>query len=247
MMFKRAFTLLELLMVVFTIAVLAAIAVPNFLEAQLRTQVARAQSDQASMVVALRAYYTDHRRYPPNNPDAAAFLRACALADDSGRRLPFLATPEGAGIPWMGREPEKNKDEFGRPQGTVYPKWQRTANGSGTSQTEVWPAFNSSISDLGVLTTPVGYHTTALPLDGFRSQVEKHPNGFPYVNLADIWRELGVNESGFANPRFMLLSPGPDRTWLHKDRESFNPAKRPVQYDPTNGTISSGNIFHGGE
>ena len=62
---KPAFTLIELLIVVAIIAVLAAIAVPNFLEAQTRAKVSRSKSDMRSMDAALEAYCVDHDQYPP--------------------------------------------------------------------------------------------------------------------------------------------------------------------------------------
>lgn len=60
------FTLIELLMVVAIIAILAGIALPNFLEAQTRSKVVRAKSDLRVLAVALQTYYVDHNRYPPS-------------------------------------------------------------------------------------------------------------------------------------------------------------------------------------
>jgi prepilin-type N-terminal cleavage/methylation domain-containing protein len=60
-----AFTLIELLIVVAIIAILAAIAVPNFLEAQTRAKVSRSYADMRSVATAMEAYMVDYNRYLP--------------------------------------------------------------------------------------------------------------------------------------------------------------------------------------
>lgn len=65
---RRGFTLIELLIVVAIIAILAAIAVPNFLEAQVRSKVSRAKSDVRVLATGLEAYYVDNNAYPQGNP-----------------------------------------------------------------------------------------------------------------------------------------------------------------------------------
>ncbi len=62
----RAFTLIELLIVVAIIAILAAIAVPNFMEAQVRAKVSRAKADMRSLATALETYSVDYGHYPPD-------------------------------------------------------------------------------------------------------------------------------------------------------------------------------------
>jgi len=81
----NAFTLIELLIVVAIIAILAAIAVPNFLEAQVRSKVSRVKADMRSAETAIEAYAVDHTGYP-------AFNRAFGLFDQNNRGpIEFLA------------------------------------------------------------------------------------------------------------------------------------------------------------
>jgi len=61
---KRGFTLIELLIVVAIIAILAAIAVPNFLEAQVRAKTSRVKADIRTLATAVESYMVDHGKPP---------------------------------------------------------------------------------------------------------------------------------------------------------------------------------------
>ncbi len=62
---KRAFTLIELLVVVAIIALLAAIAVPNYRHAVARSEIAACQSNLHAIGTALLAYNNDYGEFPP--------------------------------------------------------------------------------------------------------------------------------------------------------------------------------------
>lgn len=65
----HAFTLIELLIVVAIIGILAAIAVPNFLNAQIRAKVARVEAELKTCSTAIEMYRLDYGQYPLyNNP-----------------------------------------------------------------------------------------------------------------------------------------------------------------------------------
>ena len=66
---ENAFTLIELLIVVAIIGILAAIAVPNFLNAQTRAQLAQAESNSKSLGTAMMMYQADHGTMPLHDPD----------------------------------------------------------------------------------------------------------------------------------------------------------------------------------
>ena len=61
---RKGFTLIELLIVVAIIAILAAIAVPNFLEAQTRSKVSRVKTDLRTIATGLESYRLDSNAYP---------------------------------------------------------------------------------------------------------------------------------------------------------------------------------------
>ena len=61
---RKAFTLIELLIVVAIIGILAAIAIPNFLNAQMRAKLARVKADFKAISKAMQSYHLDWNTYP---------------------------------------------------------------------------------------------------------------------------------------------------------------------------------------
>src|SRR5512138_1186062 len=90
----KAFTLIELLIVVAIIAILAAIAVPNFLEAQVRSKVSRVKNDMRALATGIEAYKVDINHYPLDCPYYLYVLVPPYTAAKVPRELLFgLTTP----------------------------------------------------------------------------------------------------------------------------------------------------------
>jgi type II secretion system protein G len=63
----RGFTLIELLIVIAIILILIAIALPNFLEAQIRAKVTKGKAELRTLQTALEEYRIDFQMYPPDH------------------------------------------------------------------------------------------------------------------------------------------------------------------------------------
>jgi len=200
----RGFTLIELLIVVAIIAILAAIAVPNFLEAQTRAKVSRVKSDMRTIATAMESYSVDTNVYPEESP--------------------------------------------------------LNLNG-----------FLSTIS-LKRLTTPVAYLTSlGACVDVFNTQqLVGQGNGlengqpFLFANYKQFYPNRGFADPDLAFPGWAAVSFGPDKV---NGTAGNTPASRAMiqlppqvskfgeagltswydcKYDPTNGTVSQGDIGRAG-
>jgi type II secretion system protein G len=190
---RSAFTLIELLIVVAIIAILAAIAVPNFLEAQTRSKVSRARADMRSLGTAIESYRIDNNSYPLDGDD---FPGANPLVDfDAMLRLHVVTTP----IAYIGSVPF---DPFNttKPEG-LDPLDPHNFFFPGR------PPYTYTYNTFG-----------AFQFDPFQNQPanEGHPDNYTVSSLGP-------------NQRFDSQSAGGR-----------------VFYDPSNGSISPGEIFYSG-
>lgn len=186
---QRAFTLIELLIVVGIIAVLAAIAVPNFLESQVRAKVSRVRSDMRTIALAVESYAVDNNTYP------------------------FV------------------------PQ-----------------------TFTDLPARMRQITSPIAYLTT-IPTDPFTRKVDtlyglgsiEDAKGASYLyNTGNALVGVGVTDPNSLNRQsWALTSGGPDLRiqfpyWPFADTFVISHAYLDFIYDPTNGTVSGGEIFRRG-
>ena len=200
---KQGFTLIELLIVVAIIAILAAIALPNFLEAQTRSKVSRVKADLRTIATGLETYHIDWNHYPI-----------------------LMLVPGGSGS-----------------------------------------VYQASSEALHVMTTPVSYMSSVSIIDPFQPPTPKsnpyhqfsqsylyisyEPTPPTLVGIADNWMDA-VHQSKYACSACFLESWGPNRApdnleWLYLNSKLYIPLPADLNglgmiYDPTNGTVSVGDI-----
>jgi type II secretion system protein G len=201
---QHAFTLIELLIVVTVIAILAAIAIPNFLEAQTRAKVSRTKADMRSLATAVESYRVENNHYPFRR-----HLRGTSVND-----APSTAP---------------------------------------TAQVTFRAHFIKQI------TTPVAY-ISSLPRDVFERRITAPNNLIDYYDLEQTSWLLNATHPRTTQPQrrvplggagWMLISVGPDNILGAVDNSCACPLGTVYDrgtiyfvYDPTNGSVSTGNIYY---
>ncbi len=300
---QEGVTLIELLIVVAIIAILASIAIPNFLQAQIRSKIASVVTNQSMIAAALDTYYVDYEQYPFNNllvetivpgsragpvpPPMPGVLGPSPFA--AREEIPdaiFLETRETTGVleitrmipmprgtltsePYLSSVVTTTRTVVREiPYSSEIPirphPWQFCSScGTVNAQTETrcaecgrqlepsdrYMIYNQSLNGnvLSVLTTPIAYLPTEVNRDVFsRGYYGRFPQSwrFSYVNY------LQINPEGVAIPlvgrrvHYAIISVGPDLrvNYIHSD-----PAPHVSIYDPTNGTISLGDVINFGQ
>jgi prepilin-type N-terminal cleavage/methylation domain-containing protein len=211
----KAFTLIELLIVVAIIAILAAIAVPNFLEAQVRAKVSRVKSDLRTLATGLESYFVDNNKYPPT-----------PVVDDGGIRpiriIPnLLSTPisyvtiVGVPDPFIG--PNLQDFQYFASSGDIY-------NYTGIPTLPLEPGFDP-------LAGRRYYYQSNRDPRRSEDLTERLPGIIGTYSLA------AQADARKTEGEWVLASYGPNRK-----RDFPLPLTVLEPYDPTNGTISGGDI-----
>ncbi|GAB4316677.1 MAG: hypothetical protein Kow0059_09300 [Candidatus Sumerlaeia bacterium] len=226
MLKKRfAFTLIELLIVVAIIAILAAIAVPNFLEAQVRSKVSRARADLRSIATALESYFADNNHYPPN-PDSSP---PNPVGHEAGFNVtPWRLTTPIAYITTRPLDPFKTGKDVTEGNN---PQFQHERFYYDYYEIISLAEF-TRLAGRGVEVFAVAVDAGNLPAGANRYAFQKYGKWLQWSAGPDglLWNKTD-DFTGFATLKPMNTAYRP---WGY----SFD-----VPYDPTNGTVSFGNII----
>lgn len=219
---RTGFTLIELLIVVAIIAILAAIAVPNFLEAQTRSKVSRVKADMRSMATGIEAYLVDNNRLP----------RTYRTTAHTRKQINAALTTPIAYLTSVFYDPFNTKEKP-----PVAPAPTDDPRGNGVF---VWWGSTPGIKDGG---NYIGQ------LEIARNPDLPPGSTFPADTFFLYHQEFySVTSKAYQNgSAWLVFSLGPDLKYAVLNQtvsDTDNKYPSPfVDYDPTNGTISFGDII----
>ncbi|MDX2176982.1 MAG: prepilin-type N-terminal cleavage/methylation domain-containing protein [Candidatus Sumerlaeia bacterium] len=210
------FSLIELLVVVSIIAILSAIAVPNFLEAQTRSKVSRMLADMRTMATGVEAYAVDAQGYPPRRTFAGGgSVPEIGDVYWLGEDVRLLTTP----VSYLSSIPV---DVFKKLPLPSTPATPGTNFGPEDNVVDYWAPLYSPER-----TTDPRSSIHALRINRLRAGVPVKMEGYTLFSLGPDQR-FGAPGRWGNYPTSPLGSS--DRGWS-------------VAYDPSNGTTSAGNIY----
>jgi len=227
---RSGFTLIELLIVVAIITILAAIAVPNFLEAQTRAKVARAKADMRTVAIGLESYSMDHNDYPEGTDNPSKYPQS--IAD----RLGALAS---------GYYTFRTRDEDGKRVGVDFHGLTTPlayiasipgdpfVKGSGPF---TYCYRNAKLKKNGWILTSIGPDSDLMAINGVGSANAQNPFG----TFRDPKQPARI---GDINERAVIHFIEGTMAGLHYNRGRLESFLNDLAYDPTNGTLSEGDLY----
>jgi type IV pilus assembly protein PilA len=224
---SKGFTLIELLIVVALVAVVAAIAVPNFTTGRTRAKVSGTKAIQQKLFVALEAFHADHQWYPMDGLDAGGYSNFAL----DGMFQARYTTP-----PW------DYAANFGT-MATSWPEWSDAWTINGHIELTTPVAYIAEIpEDSFSINAQDPFFPGQMIYCDWCDYMSAGINEGPIPNPRGSDGAFTID--GHIDPAWYLQSFGPDGYKNDDLWEQGVPAYTP--YDPTNGACSYGDIFKAG-